>query len=164
MTGPFFPKNPEVKIAVLEEKLLVYEELSREMLAKLEVAVDKISEANQSISKILVRHDERLDQAIQSDVAIIKLLDEMKKQNNESLTEVREVLKDHEKRIADLTKIRWLVVGAVATVGFIMGKAEFFEKFLTPGPQPAQPPAYEYPKPYIPHPSPAYERKISKLL
>ena len=37
------------KVAQLETKLDIYEELSREMLAKLETAVDKISEGNARI-------------------------------------------------------------------------------------------------------------------
>ena len=92
MADLFFTKNTDVKMAVLEEKLSVYEELSREMLAKLENAVDKISETNQNISKILVRHEERIDQTLQSDAAIIKLLDETKKQNADNFKDMDEIL------------------------------------------------------------------------
>jgi len=38
--------SQESKLAVLESKLNIYEDLSREMLQKLEAAVDKISEGN----------------------------------------------------------------------------------------------------------------------
>ncbi len=122
MADLFFTKNTDVKMAVLEEKLSVYEDLSREMLAKLENAVDKISETNQNISKILVRHEERIDQTLQSDAAIIKLLDETKKQNADNFKAMDEVLKDHDKRIGDLAKFRWMIVGAVVLAGFIMGE------------------------------------------
>ena len=50
--------NQESKVAVLESKLDIYEELSREMLAKLETAVAKISEGNARIAQILAKHDE----------------------------------------------------------------------------------------------------------
>ena len=122
MADLFFTKNTDVKMAVLEEKLSVYEELSREMLAKLENAVDKISETNQNISKILVRHEERIDQTLQSDAAIIKLLDEVKKVNSDQFKSVDESLKDHDKRIGDLTKFRWMLFGAVLLAGFIMSE------------------------------------------
>lgn len=122
MADLFFTKNTDVKMAVLEEKLSVYEELSREMLAKLENAVDKISETNQNISKILVRHEERIDQTLQSDAAIIKLLDEMKKQSADNFKDMDVILKDHDKRITDLTKFRWILVGAVLVVGFVLGE------------------------------------------
>ena len=122
MADLFFTKNADVKMAVLEEKLSVYEDLSREMLAKLENAVDKISEANQNISKILVRHEERIDQTLQSDAAIIKLLDEAKKQNTDNFKSMDLTLIDHDKRIGDLAKFRWMIVGAVLLAGFIMGE------------------------------------------
>ena len=138
MADLFFTKNTDVKMAVLEEKLSVYEELSREMLAKLENAVDKISETNQNISKILVRHEERIDQTLQSDAAIIKLLDEVKKVNSDQFKSVDESLKDHDKRIGDLTKFRWMLFGAVLLAGFIMSEmrpvSEVFNYNTRPNP------------------------------
>ena len=116
---------------------MVYEELTKEMLSKLELAVDKISEANQNISKILVRHDERLEQAIQSDVAIIKLLDEMKKQNADSIKEIEEVLRDHDKRIGELSRLRWIVAGVVLATGFIIGETKPISRFFSPTHYPA---------------------------
>ena len=50
--------SQESKLAVLESKLGIYEDLSREMLSKLEAAVDKISEGNSRIATILAKHDE----------------------------------------------------------------------------------------------------------
>ena len=43
--------SQDSKVAVLESKLNIYEELSREMLTKLEAAVEKISEGNNRILK-----------------------------------------------------------------------------------------------------------------
>ena len=45
------------KVAVLESKLDIYEELSREMLAKLESAVEKITEGNNKIANVLTKHE-----------------------------------------------------------------------------------------------------------
>jgi hypothetical protein len=50
--------GPDPKVAVLESKLSIYEDLSREMLTKLEAAVEKISEGNNRIAQILTKHDE----------------------------------------------------------------------------------------------------------
>lgn len=137
MTDSFSSQSSDVRVVVLGEKLAVYEELTKEMLLKLELAVDKISEANQNISKILVRHDERLDQAMQSDIAIIKLLDEMKKQNSDSIREIEDALKDHDKRIGDLSRLRWLVAGVILTTGFLIGEAKPTIKFFPPPQQSA---------------------------
>ena len=70
--------NQEFKVAVLESKLDIYEELSREMLAKLETVVAKISEGNARIAQILAKHDERIEASIKSDELIIKMIDEIK--------------------------------------------------------------------------------------
>ena len=66
------------KVAVLESKVDLYEELSKEMLAKLEAAVVKISEGIARIATILAKHDERIEQSIKSDELIIKMIDELK--------------------------------------------------------------------------------------
>lgn len=117
-------------MAVLEEKLNVYEELSKEMLSKLESAVDKISEANQNVAKILVRHEERLDKTMESDVAIVKLLEDMKKQNAEAIKEVNTTLADHDKRITDLSRYRWTIAGAILMAGFLIGEGRPLTKIF----------------------------------
>ena len=75
--------SQESKLAVLESKLGIYEDLSREMLSKLESAVDKISEGNNRIATILAKHDERIEQSIKSDTLIVKMIEDMKKENKE---------------------------------------------------------------------------------
>jgi hypothetical protein len=132
MTSSFASQSPDVQVAILGEKLMVYEELTKEMLLKLELAVDKISETNQNISKILIRHDERLEQSRSDHIAIIKRLDEMKEQNATSIREIEEVLKDHDKRIGELSRLRWLVAGMILTIGFLMGEANPVTRFFTP--------------------------------
>jgi hypothetical protein len=107
------------------------------MLAKLENAVDKISETNQNISKILVRHEERIDQTLQSDAAIIKLLDEMKKQNSEKFHDVDETLKDHDRRIGDIAKFRWMLAGALLIVGFVLSEMRPVSEILNYNPPPS---------------------------
>jgi septal ring factor EnvC (AmiA/AmiB activator) len=139
MSGFSLIKDAGVRMAVLEEKLTVYEELSKEMLSKLESAVDKISEANQQVAKILVRHEERLDKTAESDAAILKLLEESKKQNSETIKEIKDILKDHDKRITDLTRIRWLLGGVILAAGFIIGEGRPLTRLLHPSlPSPPQ--------------------------
>ena len=70
--------SQDSKVAVLESKLNIYEDLSREMLAKLEAAVEKISEGNNRIAQILTKHDERIEQSMKTDSLIIKMIDELK--------------------------------------------------------------------------------------
>ena len=85
------------KLAVLESKLSIYEDLSKEMLDKLEKAVGTISENSNKIAIILERHENRLDESDRTDALIIKMMEEMK----ETHVRDREVI--HE-RITTLTK------------------------------------------------------------
>jgi len=61
-------------ISVLEAKFQIYEDLSKEMLDKLERAVDRISEGNQQVALILERHENRLEQVDKADAAILELI------------------------------------------------------------------------------------------
>jgi hypothetical protein len=131
MAIPF--RGPDVRLAVLEEKLGVYEELSKEMLAKLETAVDKISEANQNVAKILVRHEERLDQTIQSDNAIMKLLEELKKSHEKDNEKMGDEIVAINTRIDELSKFRWILAGILLVVGIVAGQVNVLESMF---PQP----------------------------
>ena len=51
------------RLAVLESKLDIYEDLSKEMLDKLERAVGTISENSNRVAVILERHENRLDES-----------------------------------------------------------------------------------------------------
>ena len=66
------------KLAVLESKLNIYEDLSQQMLDKLEKAVGTISENSNKIAIILERHESRLDESERTDNLIIKMIDELK--------------------------------------------------------------------------------------
>lgn len=107
------------KLDVLESKFAMYESLSREMLDKLETAVDKISESNQRIATILVKHDERIDQATRSDELIIKMIDEVKRTNTSEHMSVINRIDKIERSIDDLSKFRWQV-GAVAGLAILI--------------------------------------------
>ena len=66
------------KLGVLESKLEIYEDLSKEMLDKLERAVGTISENSNRVAIILERHENRLDEGEKSNQLIIKMIDELK--------------------------------------------------------------------------------------
>ena len=66
------------KLAVLESKLDIYEDLSKEMLDKLERAVATISDNSNKVAIILERHESRLEESERTDELIIKMIDELK--------------------------------------------------------------------------------------
>jgi hypothetical protein len=95
---------PNKQLAVLESKFQYYENLTKEMLYKLEKAIDKITESNHTVSIILERHENRLDNAAHSNELIIKMIEEVKSSVNKRVNLV-------EKQIEDVSRIKWMVVG-----------------------------------------------------
>ena len=125
--------SQESKLAVLESKLGIYEDLSREMLSKLEAAVDKISEGNSRIATILAKHDERIEQSIKTDELLIRMIDELKKDQEKDNKDVVERVEKIENRVNDLATFRWITVGIATTAAVIISSAGFFGNLLTTG-------------------------------
>tara|TARA_A100001035_G_C27692529_1_gene458515 strand:+ start:30 stop:428 length:399 start_codon:yes stop_codon:yes gene_type:complete len=117
------------KVAQLEAKLDIYEDLSREMLAKLENAVDKISEGNARIATILAKHDERIDQSIKSDELIIKMIDEMKASEEKNHQIIHGRIDKIQEEIKGLSRFRWQVGGVLLVGALSLGTLSFV---LTP--------------------------------
>jgi methyl-accepting chemotaxis protein len=113
-------KNELAKLDVLETKFTMYEDLSRQMIDRLEMAVDKISEANNKIATILTKHDERIDQTLRNDEYFSKQLEEMKNENKEDHSRVMARIEKVENKIEDFIKFRWISVGAVVIISFII--------------------------------------------
>ena len=129
--------SQDSKVAVLESKLDMYEDLSREMLAKLESAVEKISEGNNRIAQILTKHDERIEQSMKTDTLIIKMIDELKETEDKNNKIIHERIDRLQIDIKGFSKFRWQV-GGVLLVGAMMITAgsHLIPTFLTSSPQP----------------------------
>jgi hypothetical protein len=119
------------KLAVLESKLDIYEDLSKEMLLKLERAVEKISEGNNRIAQVLVKHEERLEQSDRADELIIKMLEEVKHSNTKEHMAVIKRIESVEGRVNDLTTFRWITVGIATAALVVIGSSQFFGHILT---------------------------------
>ena len=124
--------SQESKLAVLESKLNIYEELSREMLSKLEAAVEKISEGNNRIAMILTKHDERIEQSIKTDELIIKMIEDVKEANTKEHTAVIKRLETVESNVAELSKFRWQAAALVGATILIIGiLVPFIDNMIT---------------------------------
>ena len=121
------------KVAQLEAKLDIYEELPREMLAKLENAVDKISEGNARIATILAKHDERIEQSIKSDDLIIKMIDEIKDSNEKNYQIIHGRIDKIQEELKSFSKFRWQIGGVLVVVALLIGAgSRLAPLFLTP--------------------------------
>ena len=111
-----FGKN----IAVLESKFDMYENLSKEMLDKLERAVTSISENSNKISVILERHENKLEESEKTDALLLKMLDEVKEENRRDHKEVSERISRVEEKIQELSKFRWQVGGVIIVISLFV--------------------------------------------
>lgn len=109
------------KLDVLESKLNIYETLSREMLDKLEHAVDKISESNQRIANILTKHDERIEQTLKNDDLLVKMIDDVKESNSKEHQAVIKRLETVESNVSELSKFKWQAVALMSAAVLIAG-------------------------------------------
>jgi len=120
------------KLAVLESKLNIYEDLSKEMLDKLEKAVGTISENSNKVAIILERHENRLDESDKNDKLILKMLDEVKVSNTKESEVVIERIEKVENRVSELYKFRWMVIGIAIAAMTALQVPTIVSNVLTP--------------------------------
>jgi len=92
------------RLAVLESKLGIYEDLSKEMLDKLERAVGTISENSNRVAVILERHENRLDESERADKLIINMLEEMKERHEKEYDLVQTRISKIQRKVESNTK------------------------------------------------------------
>jgi uncharacterized membrane protein YukC len=135
------------KLAVLESKLDIYEDLSKEMLDKLERAVATISENSNRVAVILERHESRLNESDKNDQLIIKMLEDVKTSNSKEHEAVIKRLETVENRVNDLATFRWIATGIGTAAVLVIGSATFFGNLLTVGQTPATMGGSQYAQP-----------------
>lgn len=114
------------KLEVLQSKLDIYEDLSKEMLDKLERAVGQISENSNKVAVILERHENRLDEGDKANEAIMQLV-----------KRVEHNLEDLEKKVDELQKSTWTVIIGASAIVFLIQLLPNIGLQLTPAPKTA---------------------------
>lgn len=123
------------RLSVLESKVSIYEELSKEMLGKLETAVATISENSNKVAVILERHENRLNESDKNDALILNMLEDVKISNTKEHKAVIERIEKVESKVSDLFRFRWVAAGiAIAAVAALQAPG-IFRGILTPPPE-----------------------------
>ena len=125
------------KLAVLESKLDIYEDLSKEMLDKLERAVATISENSNRVAIILERHENRLNESDKADELIIKMIEELKGEITDIDKSVREKFYDQNKKIEENQKWIWMAGAVLTTAVTVLQVLPMIGYSLTPTTQSA---------------------------
>lgn len=128
-----FNASVDTKIAVLEERLSVYEQ----MMNRIDAAIEKISQTNQSINKMLAVHNEKIEQCNKADDVMLAMMETMKDESNQHYDKIKKEfnirLDDLEKKVEHTSQIKWMVVGmgALAAVS-VTAVAQITSGMLTP--------------------------------
>ena len=110
-----FGNNSQVQLAVLQERFKAHEQI----IDKVDTAIQRLSETNQNICKMLAVHDERITVQGKVDDDICKKVE------------------DIESRIDGLYKFRWQIGGVIAVAAVLVGFLPTVVSTLTPTPTPA---------------------------
>jgi|TARA_B100000073_G_C23686611_1_gene554716 hypothetical protein len=108
------------KLNTIEAKFEIYEDLSKNMLEKLERAVGTISENSNRVAIILERHENRLDEGERTNEAIMKLVER-----------VEQKVDKVEERVNQLSRFRWIVIGCTAALVTVMEAPDMIKDMLT---------------------------------
>ena len=120
------------KLAVLESKLDIYEDLSKEMLDKLERAVSTISENSNKIAIVLERHENRLDEGDKANQAIIQMIKDHQKYDDRMFKNIDDKMGELEKTVEKNNKFVIGATAVIATFVTLLQVAPPIVRLLTP--------------------------------
>jgi len=123
----------KTRVSLLEERLSAYDEVSKQMLYKLEQAVEKISESNNNISQILIRHDERIEKVAEDSSDSLKNIEKAK-------TDLSQEIKTLSEAFSRTNRFFWMGLGMAALSSVLLSQIELSD-FVFPSPRT---PRYEY--------------------
>ena len=113
----------QVKVALIEQKL---DDL-KPIIVKLDRAIEKLSEVNISVSRMLAVHEERISKQEKVDVVLFAKIDKLRDKMDSDHDSVLQRLRGLEKRV-------WMAVGGLAVLSFIV--SPMMQNMLTPLPIP----------------------------
>ena len=114
----------QVKIAVLEQKL----EDMKVIVLRIDTAIQKLSEVNTTVSRMLAVHEERISKQEDIDTVLFAKIDKLRDKMDG----------DHElvvQRIRELEKRVWMAVGGLAVLTIGMRVLTVFPTLLTNPPE-----------------------------
>jgi len=112
----------EIRVAVLEQKL---EDL-KDIIIKIDSAIEKLSEVNSNVSKMLAVHEERITKQEETDSILFAKIDKLRDKVDGDYNIIVSRVSMIEKRV-------WMAIGAIACLTFLMNTNVI--KILTPSNQ-----------------------------
>lgn len=113
----------EIKVAILEQKL---EDL-KDIIVKIDDAIEKLSEVNSNVTKMLAVHEQRITKQEETDSILFTKIDKLRDKVDRDYDSIVSRVQTIEKRV-------WMAIGAIACITFLMNNTRVIE-ILTPEPQ-----------------------------
>ena len=110
--------DDQVKLAILQQRV----DDIKPLVDKLDVTIEKLSEVNTTVSRMLAVHEERLSKSEEIDSVLFAKIDELRDKMDSDHNSVLSRLQDLEKKV-------WVAIGCVVAVSFI-AQTNWFD--LTP--------------------------------
>jgi len=115
----------QVKLAVLEQKI---EDL-KPIVLRIDAAIEKLSEVNTTVSRMLAVHEERITKQEEIDTVLFAKIDKLRDKMDADHDSVLSRLRGLEKRV-------WMAVGGLAVLTFVFNNNGIVSRVLTPVPEP----------------------------
>ena len=112
----------EIKVALLGQKL---EDL-KHIVVRIDNAIEKLSEVNSNVSKMLAVHEERITKQEEPDSILFAKIDKLRDKTDRDYDSIVSRVQAVEKRV-------WMAIGAIACLTFLMNTNVV--KILTPSNQ-----------------------------
>jgi len=113
----------DVKVAVLEQKL---EDL-KDIIVKIDDAIEKMSEVNSNVGRMLAVHEQRITKQEEVDNLLFTKIDKLRDKVDRDYDSIVSRVQTIEKRV-------WMAIGAIACLTFIANNSRLLH-ILTPQPQ-----------------------------
>ena len=114
----------EVKLGVLEQKI----EYLKPIVLRIDSAIEKLSEVNTTVSRMLAVHEERITKQEEVDTILFAKIDKLRDKMDSDHDSVLQRLRGLEKRV-------WMAVGGLAVLTFLNNNG-LVSRILTPVPEP----------------------------
>ncbi len=111
------------KVEVVNQKV----EDMKPLIHKMEKAIEKLSELNTSVSRMLAVHEERITKQEEIDTILFAKIDQLRDKMDVDHNSVLS-------RIHGLEKTVWVAVGCVAVVTFLVSQTPLLSILTTPPP------------------------------
>lgn len=110
----------EIKVAILQQKL---EDL-KDIIVKIDDAIEKMSEVNSNVGKMLAVHEQRITKQEEIDNVLLAKIDKLRDKVDRDYDGIVSRVQAIEKRV-------WMAIGALACISFLMNNTQVIE-ILTP--------------------------------